>query len=235
MMIRNEKANETYTTDFMCSLFEEEGGDLFDVRQAILGHIQQGGNPTPFDRIMATRLASKCINFLEESVGRSEPVSASIGLENGKIGFTTLIELADGNDNVTRAIIGNETLLTEEWTLTELAAVLDRMRTELDVPVGTAEPWHVWIANPTLAEHVDFIAVHLLPYWEGVHIDAAVAHVAARMRELQARFPDKPIVIGEVGWPRWGRSRGDAVASLRNAAAFARRFLAHAETNRYDY
>ncbi len=93
MMIRNEMANETYTTDFMCSLFEEEGGHLFDVRQAILGHIQQGGNPTPFDRIMATRLASKCINFLEESVGQSEPISASIGLQNGKLGFTNLDEI----------------------------------------------------------------------------------------------------------------------------------------------
>jgi 6-phosphofructokinase 1 len=93
MMIRNEMANETYTTDFMCSLFEEEGGHLFDVRQAILGHIQQGGNPTPFDRIMATRLASKCINYLEENVGQPEPVSASIGLVNGSIGFTNLDEI----------------------------------------------------------------------------------------------------------------------------------------------
>lgn len=93
MMIRNEKANETYTTDFMCALFEEEGGHLFDVRQAILGHIQQGGNPTPFDRIMATRLASQCINYLEEHVGRPDPISASIGLENGSIGFTNLEEV----------------------------------------------------------------------------------------------------------------------------------------------
>ncbi|MFZ0548686.1 MAG: 6-phosphofructokinase [Candidatus Promineifilaceae bacterium] len=90
MIIRNEKANETYTTDFMCSLFEEEGGELFDVRQAILGHIQQGGNPTPFDRIMANRLASRCVTYLEENVGRPDPISASIGLENGSIGFTNL-------------------------------------------------------------------------------------------------------------------------------------------------
>jgi 6-phosphofructokinase 1 len=93
MMIRNEMANETYTTDFMCSLFEEEGGHLFDVRQAILGHIQQGGNPTPFDRIMATRLASKCIEFLEENIPLAEPISASIGLQNGKIGFTNFEDI----------------------------------------------------------------------------------------------------------------------------------------------
>ena len=48
----------------MCALFEEEGGDLFDVRQAILGHLQEGGDPSPFDRILATRLADECVSFL---------------------------------------------------------------------------------------------------------------------------------------------------------------------------
>jgi 6-phosphofructokinase 1 len=90
VMIRNEKANETYSTSFMCALFEEEGGDLFDVRQAILGHIQQGGNPTPFDRIMATRLAVESIDYLEAQVGHSEPVSACVGQQEGKFVITTL-------------------------------------------------------------------------------------------------------------------------------------------------
>lgn len=93
MMIRNEKANETYSTGFMCALFEEEGGELFDVRQAILGHIQQGGNPTPFDRIMATRLAAKCINYLAHEVGQDERRSACIGLEHGRIIFTDLEDI----------------------------------------------------------------------------------------------------------------------------------------------
>jgi 6-phosphofructokinase 1 len=93
VMIRNEGANETYTTDFMCALFEEEGGHLFDVRQAILGHIQQGGDPSPFDRIMATRLATMCIDYIEEQVGRPEPRSASIGQQEGRIVFTDLEDL----------------------------------------------------------------------------------------------------------------------------------------------
>jgi 6-phosphofructokinase 1 len=93
MIIRNEWANRTYSTAFMCSLFEEEGGQLFDVRQAILGHIQQGGNPTPFDRVMATRLASKCIDYLEQHVGHPEPISACIGLTNGSLGFTEMEEV----------------------------------------------------------------------------------------------------------------------------------------------
>ena len=92
LMIRNELANLTYTTQFMCALFEEEGGDLFDVRQAILGHIQQGGNPSPFDRIMASRLAVECINYLEIQIQQPEPKSACIGQKKGQIVFTDLKE-----------------------------------------------------------------------------------------------------------------------------------------------
>ncbi len=93
VMIRNEKANETYTTGFMSALFEEEGGDVFDVRQAFLGHIQQGGNPTPFDRIMATRLAAQCVGYLESQIGQPEPESACAGLVEGKIVFRPLDEI----------------------------------------------------------------------------------------------------------------------------------------------
>jgi len=94
VIIRNEKANETYSTSFMCALFEEEGGDLFDVRQAILGHIQQGGNPSPFDRIMATRLATACIDRIEVEMENSEPESMSVGLQHGKIVFTPFDSIA---------------------------------------------------------------------------------------------------------------------------------------------
>ncbi|MGB9739157.1 6-phosphofructokinase [Chloroflexus sp.] len=85
LIIRNEKANPVYTTSFICSLFEEEGGKLFEVRQAILGHLQQGGDPSPFDRIQATRLAVRCIEFLIEHADRQEPVGAFIGYRGGKV------------------------------------------------------------------------------------------------------------------------------------------------------
>jgi 6-phosphofructokinase 1 len=89
LMIRNEFANQFYTTDFMCSLFEEEGGDLFDVRQAILGHVQQGGDPSPFDRIQATRLAARCVEFLIEEASKEAPMAAFAGLQAGRVGFTS--------------------------------------------------------------------------------------------------------------------------------------------------
>jgi 6-phosphofructokinase 1 len=101
-MIRNEYANPLYTTPFMCALFEEEGKDLFDVRQAILGHLQQGGNPSPFDRIQATRLAAKCIEYIIEQAGQEPPAGAFIGLQAGRIRFFSLEDLPRMQDNTHR-------------------------------------------------------------------------------------------------------------------------------------
>lgn len=93
LMIRNEHANDIYSTDFMRALFEEEGGDLFDVRQAILGHMQQGGNPTPYDRILATRMASDCVDYLEEQILNGRAESAYIGLVGGDFRLTNVEDL----------------------------------------------------------------------------------------------------------------------------------------------
>jgi len=93
LMIRNENADLLYTTGFMCALFEKEGGELFEVRQAILGHVQQGGNPTPFDRIQATRLAAKGIEFLTEATSQTPPPAVAIGRQGGRTSFTNLEDL----------------------------------------------------------------------------------------------------------------------------------------------
>ena len=85
LLIRSENANPTYDTAFISALLKEEGGDLFEVRHAILGHLQQGGDPSPFDRIQATRLAAHCIESLIEHVDRSRSTAAFIGLEHGKL------------------------------------------------------------------------------------------------------------------------------------------------------
>jgi 6-phosphofructokinase 1 len=87
LVIRNEYANPIYSTNFICSLFEEEGQDVFDVRPAILGHLQQGGDPSPFDRIQATRLARLCLEQLIDQCNRADTAGCFIGLQNGKFVF----------------------------------------------------------------------------------------------------------------------------------------------------
>ena len=147
-----------------------------------------------------------------------------------------LINIADQNrQNVVRVIVGNEVILRDDIPLEQLTAYLDLVRRQLDIPVSTAEPWHVWMAHPELAASVDYLAVHMLPYWEGVHVDSAVDFITDRMNDLKRTYPDKPIVIGEVGWPSNGRTRKEAVASTANEAIFLRRFLHRAEQEQYIY
>lgn len=92
LVIRNEYANPIYTTEFISALFEEEGGSIFDVRKSILGHIQQGGNPTPFDRNIAIRFTTKAIHKLIEFASEDRNDCAFIGYDNGEMKFTDLFE-----------------------------------------------------------------------------------------------------------------------------------------------
>jgi len=90
LLIRNECAHSTYSTEFIRDLLEVEGQELFDVRQAILGHLQQGGNPSPFDRIEATRFATQCIDFLIEHGLQKSAESSFIGIQGKQIKFHSL-------------------------------------------------------------------------------------------------------------------------------------------------
>ena len=93
LLIRNEHANPLYTTSFMCALFAQESQNLFDVRQAILGHLQQGGNPSPYDRVQATRLAAHCIEFLTEEAEKGSSNGAFIGIQGGHIKIFSLEDM----------------------------------------------------------------------------------------------------------------------------------------------
>lgn len=137
--------------------------------------------------------------------------------------------------NVVRVIIGNETLLRGNLSIRQLTDYLDYAREHIAQPVSTAETWTEWLKHPELADHVDFIAVHILPYWEGIDVESAVGFVADRVDQLERKFPGKPIVIAEIGWPSEGRTRNGAVASTANQAAFLRRFLQLAGHEDYIY
>ena len=96
LMVRNETANSLYTTSFIAALFDEEGGDLFEVRQSILGHLQQGGNPTSFDRILAARLAWEAVRRIEDMALHSQAKSYAevgavcLGIQEGDVQATPL-------------------------------------------------------------------------------------------------------------------------------------------------
>jgi exo-beta-1,3-glucanase (GH17 family)/cellulose synthase/poly-beta-1,6-N-acetylglucosamine synthase-like glycosyltransferase len=157
-------------------------------------------------------------------------------LKKNDVEIKRLIEVANKNRrNVVRIIVGNEALLRTDLPVKKLIGYLDEVRNKTSIPVSTAEPWHVWLRYPELVKHVDYIAVHMLPYWEGISLDTAVDYVVDRINDIKRLYPDKPIVIGEVGWPSNGRTIQSAVASDENEAIFLRRFLNRAEQEQYIY
>ena len=147
----------------------------------------------------------------------------------------TLLAKAELYPNIERLIIGNEVLLRNDIPVEKLIEYLDHVNDETELPISTAEPWHVWLKNPELVKHVDFIAVHLLPYHEGVPVEQAVNYTIERYKEIMAAYPRKKIVITEIGWPSRGPTIGASVASQVNQARFVREFLAKTAYQNYDY
>lgn len=93
LIVRSERADMYYTTDFIAALFEREGGGELTVRRSILGNTQQGGRPSPFDRIQATRLAGRALDVLIQQIERGEAAVGCIGRLQGKIEYTSLTHL----------------------------------------------------------------------------------------------------------------------------------------------
>ncbi len=160
-------------------------------------------------------------------------ISPDMNANNQEI--ARLIDIVKANPNVQRVLVGNESLLRADVTQDELISLIERVKRQVSVPVSTAEPWHVWLKYPRLAQSVDYISVHVLPYWEGLPIDKALDYVKYRLDQLQAAFPDKHILIAEVGWPSEGQWFKGSEPSLINQARFIREFLNLAAKERYDY
>jgi glucan 1,3-beta-glucosidase len=115
-------------------------------------------------------------------------------------------------DVITAIVVGNEVLLRGEMTAANLIAVIREIKAQVAMPVTYADVWEFWLRYPDVQSAVDFVTIHVLPYWEDFPIPAsrAGAHLLAIRNKMAAVFPGKEIVIGEFGWPRAGRMREDA-------------------------
>lgn len=148
----------------------------------------------------------------------------------------TAIRLAQAYPTVIRAIVvGNEALLRGEISPTDLANTIRAVKAQVTVPVTYADVWEFWLRHRDLAAHVDFITVHILPYWEDFPISAdhAAAHVEAIRRKVADAFPGKEVLIGETGWPSQGRMRAAALPSPANQAQVLHEVLTHAQRGGY--
>lgn len=150
----------------------------------------------------------------------------------------SLIQLAhDYPDTVERVIVGNEVLLRRDLTSEKLIAHIRRVKANVKQPVSYADVWAFWLKYPEVAKEVDFITIHILPYWEDepVGVDGVGKHFEAIHKIMSDAFPGKPILIGEAGWPTQGRQRGPAAPGNVNAAKHLRALVETAIRNGFDY
>ncbi|XP_061936291.1 ATP-dependent 6-phosphofructokinase isoform X1 [Apis cerana] len=109
LILRNENANLNYSTDFMQRLFSEEGKGLFSCRMNIIGHMQQGGSPTPFDRNLGTKMGSKAVEWFSEQLKKNtdadgkvtamdDDSAVMIGIVRQHYKFTPFTELLEMTD-----------------------------------------------------------------------------------------------------------------------------------------
>jgi exo-beta-1,3-glucanase (GH17 family)/cellulose synthase/poly-beta-1,6-N-acetylglucosamine synthase-like glycosyltransferase len=164
-----------------------------------------------------------------------------------------------GNESVYRGetiLIGDEKLTPEEQSrlaaakgadelkkikeninVARLIKVIQRVKRETEgrVPVTTGEIWSVWRDHPELVSAVDFIGVHILPYWEGVPATGAIDQAVQLYDQLRQAYPGKRIVIAEFGWPSGGYNRQQAEPGRLEQAMVLRNFVSRAEGLGIDY
>lgn len=148
-------------------------------------------------------------------------------------------------DTVERVIVGNEVLLRKELTAAQLRSYIRQVKQRVTQPVTYADVWEFWLRNPSLADEVDFITIHILPYWEDVPIgmdrrepDGKLTiekHIRDIYKKVQDRFPGKTIVIGETGWPSDGRMRADARPGRVEQVRYFSVFRDLADREKFDY
>ena len=147
----------------------------------------------------------------------------------------TALDLARHHPNVTRLVVGNETVFRHEHTAVELAKIVRRVKQDSPVPVATADHWKTFLDHPELVDAVDQVFAHIIPYWDGLSKKTAVEGSLAIYDRLRAAYPGKKIVIGEFGWPSAGHNFEHAVPGPLSQARVLRNFVAEANALGIDY
>lgn len=138
-------------------------------------------------------------------------------------------------DVITAVIVGNEVLLRGEMSAPQLTRTIREVKAQITVPVTYADVWEFWLRYRDVAAAVDFVTVHILPYWEDfpIPVGNAARHVDDIRRQVAAAFPDKEVLIGEFGWPSAGRMREGARPSPADQARVLHDVLALARQQSY--
>ena len=164
------------------------------------------------------------------------------GHAENKLEIEALIKAANENaDVVKRVVVGNEVMLRKDMDIDKLISYIRQVKQAIKQPVTFADVWSSYMQYPQLFNEVDFITIHILPYWEDepVAIENAAAHVEKIVKHIEDKARsmgvNKPILIGESGWPAVGRQRGAAIPSVVNEAHYIRELIQVANQHGFDY
>ena len=151
--------------------------------------------------------------------------------------IASAIDLAKRNSNVIGIVVGNETVYRGEQKVDDLIELIKRVKTAVSgrVPVTTGEIWNIWRDNPQLGYSVDFIAAHVLPYWENFTSKQAVEQAVDRYQLLRNQFQGKRVMIAEFGWPSAGYNLRNADPGPFEQAVVLRNFVSRAEALGMEY
>jgi exo-beta-1,3-glucanase (GH17 family)/cellulose synthase/poly-beta-1,6-N-acetylglucosamine synthase-like glycosyltransferase len=147
----------------------------------------------------------------------------------------SVIDVAMRHANVSSVVVGNETIFRDDVKIDALIELIQKVRSSVSVPVTTGEIWSVWRDHPELVAAVDYIAVHILPYWQGVSEKNAVEAAIGGYEELRRLYPNKRIVIAEFGWPSAGYNFKKANPGRIEQALVLRQFVSRAEADNISY
>src|SRR3954452_2415405 len=174
---------------------------------------------------------------IANEVGLKVTVGAWIdkNTERNEREMLSAVELARRNSNVNGIVVGNETIYRGEQKIDDLIKLIQRVKSSVNVPVTTGEIWNIWLEHPELASSVDFIAAHILPYWEGFSDKQAVDQALIIYQKLRDAFPGKRIVIAEFGWPSAGYNLKKGNPGPFEQAVTLRTFVSRAEAIGMEY
>ena len=169
-------------------------------------------------------------------------VCVALGIQLSSDPVANAKEMAAGerltsNSAVHALIVGNEVLQSGDLSEAQLRSDIEQVRAKLGraVPVTVADTDTQWLQHRDLANDVDFITVHIYPFWQGVSIDSAIQFLDQTYTRIQKTFPNKLIVIGETGWPSAGPPYKAAVPSAANQARYLREFVNWAQAKGVHY
>ncbi|MGY6277446.1 glycoside hydrolase family 17 protein [Methylomonas sp. MgM2] len=175
-------------------------------------------------------------------IGMIQGAWLGYGYEDNKKEIDALIKSANANpDVVKRVIVGNEVLLRGDMNVNRLITYIREVKRAVKQPVSYADVWSMYMKHPELIKEVDFITIHILPYWEDepISVEHASEHLENIVEQVDQEAhtiaPGKPILIGESGWPSAGRQRGWAIPSVVNEARYIREMIQVVNRHGFDY